>query len=98
MERSFEIKGINSISKSKIVFHKYVNSNRKIHISYGGPNGADYNKNGGGGNLRCSSNVLSRSAPLWILCLLYHFALLRLGCCGLSGCASRGALGVHEEL
>ena len=51
-----------------------------------------------GRNLRRSSKVLNKSAPLKFLCLLYRFALLHLGCCGLSRCWSLGALGVHEEL
>ena len=39
MEGSCEIKGINIVSKPKIVFHKYANSVRKIHISFDGQTG-----------------------------------------------------------
>ena len=100
MEGSCEVKGINCIIKPKIIFRKYansVNNSTKIHICSGGQTGLII-ENMGGWNLRRSSKVLSRSAHLKFLSLLCRFALLCLGCCGLSGCWSRGAPGVHEEL
>ena len=50
MEGSCEIKGINCISKPKIIFRKYVNSvsnSTKIHICYGGQTGLIIENMGG---------------------------------------------------
>ena len=75
MEGSYEIKGVNSISKPKIVFHKYANGVRKVHIKYGCQTGL-ITKNGGGENLRYSSKkslageLLSGSFDFFVV-LLY---------------------------
>ena len=86
---------INCISKPKIVFYKCTNSVRRLHISSDGQTGSITTKMR---SLRCSSKVLCRSSPLWFLCLLFRFALIRLVCRSLSGRLSQGAPGVREEL
>ena len=96
LEGSCEIKAINSISKPKIVFHKYANSVRKIHISFGDQTGLIAKKRKGE-NLRCSSKVLSMSAPFWFLYLLCCFALHCLSCCGHNRCSSRRGPGFMKN-
>ena len=75
---------MNSISKPKIVFHKYASGIRKIYIKSGGQT-RPITKNRRGESLRYSNKVLSRSTPLRFIALsaiLLCFALIAVASLG----------------